>query len=349
MMKRVPVGVVGASGYSGIELLRILLEHPVADLVAVTSRQQAGRGVAEVFPRFAGHPVAQTLEFTSPPVGELGEVPAEVWFLALPHGVAAEYARALLDAGRRVIDLSADFRLRSAETYRAYYGNEHPAPDLLAEAVYGFPEIRGGEIRGARLVASPGCYPTSIILPLRPLLEAGLVDREGIVVASMSGVSGAGRKEALPLLFAECNESVRAYGAPRHRHLAEIEEELSLAAGGAVQIVFTPHLVPVTQGICTTAVGRARPGTKAEAVARALESAYAEAPFVRLLGEGRFPDTRNVVRTNRLDIGWVVDARTGTVQVFSAVDNLWKGAASQAVQSFNLMIDVEESAGLAGF
>lgn len=346
-MKSHPVAVVGASGYSGIELLRILLQHPAVDLRVVTSRQFAGKSVAEVFPRFRGLPAAENLKFTAPTPDELAAGEVETVFLALPHGIAAEHAIPLLAAGKRVIDLSADFRLRSAEVYQEFYDHPHPAPALLDEAVYGLPEIRPEAIRDARLIAAPGCYPTSVLLPLIPLLRAGLVAPEGITVASMSGVSGAGRKESLPLLFAECNESVRAYSVPKHRHLSEIEQELSLAAGSEVIITFVPHLIPVTAGIATTTVAGTGPAFRGlDDVTAALTAAYADCPAVRLLGPNQCPDTRQVTRSRFIDIGWAFDARTGRLILMSAEDNLWKGASSQAVQCFNLACGLAETTGL---
>lgn len=344
-MNRIKVAVVGASGYTGMELLRLLLVHPRVELVAATSRQEAGNRLDRVFPRFGGIPGAE-LEFSEPDPGLIAASGAEAAFLALPHGVAAEIAQALLARGLRVIDLSADFRLEDEAVYEEFYGHVHPAPELLAEAVYGLPEVRAEAIRGARLVASPGCYPTSVLLPLLPLLRENLVDPASIVANSLSGVSGAGRKADLTLLFCECNESVRAYGVPKHRHLSEIEQELSHAAGEKVVISFIPHLIPVTAGIATTTTAMLRPGIEAEAVGRALEAAYGACPFVRLLGRGVCPDTRHVTRTNFIDIGWQHDPRTGRVLLFSAEDNLGKGAGGQAVQSFNLMFGLGETTGL---
>lgn len=228
-MKRTKTAIVGASGYSGMELLRLLLGHPGVELAAVTSRQEAGKPLSAVFPRFAKAPGSE-LEFIQPDPDAIAATGAEAAFLALPHGVAAEIARALLERGLKVIDLSADFRLSDPAVYEEFYGHPHPAPDLLAEAVYGLPELRAAEIKEARLVASPGCYPTSILLPLLPLLREGLIEPSTIVANSMSGVTGAGRKASIPLLFSECNESARAYGVPKHRHLSEIEQELSIAA-----------------------------------------------------------------------------------------------------------------------
>jgi N-acetyl-gamma-glutamyl-phosphate reductase len=344
-MQRIKTAIVGASGYTGQELLRLLLVHPQVELVAATSRQEAGRRLDAVFPRFRKLPGAE-LPFIEPDPDAIAATGARAAFLALPHGVAAEIASALLARGLKVIDLSADFRLHDAAVYEEFYGHPHPAPELLDEAVYGLPEIRPEAIRDARLIASPGCYPTSILLPLIPLLKAGLLEPASIVAHSMSGVSGAGRKADLPLLFCECNESVRAYGIPKHRHLSEIEQELSLAAGETLRITFIPHLVPVNSGIATTVTATLRGGVDPAAVGAALESAYASASFVRLLGQGGCADTKNVTRTNFIDIGWTHDPRTGRIILSSAEDNLGKGAGAQAVQSFNLIFGLPETAGL---
>jgi N-acetyl-gamma-glutamyl-phosphate reductase len=347
-MKSVKTAIVGASGYSGMELLRLLLGHPGVELVAVTSRQEAGKALGEVFPRFRKAPGAD-LTFIEPDPDAIAATGARAAFLALPHGVAAEIARALLARGIKVIDLSADFRLRDAAVYEDFYGHAHPAPDLLGEAVYGLPEIRSSEIRDARLVASPGCYPTSILLPLLPLLREKLIQLETIVANSMSGVSGAGRKPDLTLLFCECNESARAYGVPKHRHLSEIEQELSLAAGEKVLLSFIPHLIPVSAGIVTTTTAKLVAGVDPARVGEALQAAYANQPFVRLLGKGGCADTKNVTRTNFIDIGWQHDPRTGRVILMSAEDNLGKGAGGQAVQSFNLMFGFSGTDGLQNF
>jgi N-acetyl-gamma-glutamyl-phosphate reductase len=347
-MERIKTAIVGASGYTGMELLRLLLVHPHVELVAATSRQEAGKPIEAVFPRFRNAPQA-TLPFIEPDPNAIAATGAKVAFLALPHGVAAEIARALLERGLKVIDLSADFRLRDAAVYEEFYGHVHPAPDLLSEAVYGLPEVRPGEISKARLIASPGCYPTSIILPLLPLLRNKLIDPETIVANSMSGVSGAGKKADTTLLFCECNESVRGYGMPKHRHLSEIEQELSMAAGEKVVISFLPHLIPVTAGIHTTVTAKLLPGSDPAEVGRALEKAYGKSAFVRLLGAGGYPDTKHVTGTNFIDIGWHYDVRTGRLVLLSAEDNLGKGAGSQAVQSFNHLFSFEETAGLQNF
>jgi N-acetyl-gamma-glutamyl-phosphate reductase len=344
-MQRIKTAIVGASGYTGQELLRLLLVHPQVELVAATSRQEAGKPLSTVFPRFRKLPGAE-LPFLEPDPDAIAATGARAAFLALPHGVAADIATALLERGLKVIDLSADFRLGDPAVYEEFYGHPHPAPGLLEEAVYGLPEIRAEAIKAARLIASPGCYPTSILLPLIPLLKAGLIDPATIVANSMSGVSGAGKKADISLLFCECNESVRAYGIPKHRHLSEIEQELSLAAGERVILTFIPHLIPVNSGIATTTTAKLRAGVEPAAVGVALESAYAGAAFVRLLGQGGCADTKNVTRTNFIDIGWTHDARTGRVILTSAEDNLGKGAGSQAVQSFNLIFGLPETAGL---
>jgi len=347
------VAIVGASGYSGEELVRLLLNHPHVELTAVTSRQSAGQTVAQIFPKFASHPKSKLLRFTEPNA-ELLSKQAEIVFLALPHGVAAEFAVPLMQAGCIVIDLSADFRLKSPEVYKEFYAHDHPAPELLAKSVYGLPEIYRAQIRQATLIASPGCYPTSILLPTIPLLQAGLIKPHGIIADSLSGVSGAGRKAELDYLFCECNESVRPYGVPKHRHLSEIEEQLSLAVGTPVVIQFTPHLIPVNRGILTTlylapsehfsdAAGATKFG---EQVAACFAKSYANEPFVRLLEGKALPDTKNVVGTNVCEIAWRLDPRTGRLIVMSAEDNLVKGASGQAVQSMNILCGYPETAGL---
>ncbi|MEQ1841319.1 MAG: N-acetyl-gamma-glutamyl-phosphate reductase [Verrucomicrobiales bacterium] len=349
--ERIKVAVVGASGYTGQELLRLLAMHPAVELVSVTSRQEAGRPLTAVFPRLKGAPSVEGLSFMEPDIAAITATGATVAFLALPHGVASEFAIPLLENGIRIIDLSADFRLRSAAVYREYYGHEHPAPELLKKAVYGLPEFYREEIVAADLVASPGCYPTSILVPLVPLLKAGVISSRGIAVSSLSGVSGAGKKAEASLLFAEVNESLRAYGAPRHRHLSEIEQELAIAAGVDVTISFVPHLMPVTAGILTTIFCEATGdlATLSRRVESALQPCYDGSSFVRLLGEGVFADTKHVVRTNFVDVGWIVDQRAGRLILSSAEDNLGKGAGSQAIQSFNLMNGLPETCGLLNF
>jgi N-acetyl-gamma-glutamyl-phosphate reductase len=340
------VAIVGASGYSGEELVRLLLSHPHVELAAVTSRQYAGQTLAQVFPKFGHHSRARALHFSEPKVDLLARQ-AQVVFLALPHGVAAEYAAPLVELGCQVIDLSADFRVKSPEVYKEFYAHDHPAPELLSQAVYGLPEVYRAEIKKASLVASPGCYPTSILVPLIPLLKAGLIKPAGIIADSLSGVSGAGRKAEVDYLFVECNESVRPYGIPKHRHLSEIEQELSLAAGTPVIIQFTPHLIPVNRGILTTLyLECSKPGLDISSITGQLAAAYGKEPFVRLLEGKALPDTKNVVGTNVIEIACRLDPRTGRLLVISAEDNLVKGASGQAVQSMNLMCGFPETAGL---
>ena len=345
------VAVVGASGYAGEELIDRLLRHDGVEITSLTSRQHIGRKLDEVYPRLRGvrSPAGGSLpEFIAPDVPSIVAGGAKYAFLALPHGLASEFALPLLEAGLRVVDLSADFRLRDAEIYKEFYGHVHPAPALLPDAVYGLPELPGRHerIASARLVAAPGCYPTSILLPLVPLLAAGLLDSRQILVSSMSGVSGAGRKADVDLLFAECNENAKPYGVPKHRHLSEIEQELSLAANEAVTINFCPHLVPITRGILTTIYVTPKVGVDPQAFGQCWQDAYAGQPFVRLLPPGDLPEIRHVVRTNNVDLAWRHDLRTGRCLLFSAEDNIVKGAAGQAIQCFNLMAGFPEDTAL---
>jgi len=320
--------------------------HPLADITCVTSRQYAGKALEEVFPRFKSAPGAD-LTFSEPSAETILSTGAEVAFLALPHGVAAEYAKELIDLDIKVIDLSADFRISDPEVYEAFYNQPHPDTELLKQAVYGLPEIHREKIKSAKLIASPGCYPTSIELPLIPLLESGIISYENIIVNSMSGVSGAGRSANVTFTFCETNESVRAYSVPKHRHLSEIEQELSLAAEREVVISFTPHLVPVNSGICTTTsvplIGNV------DDIDAVFEKKYGDEPFVRLLGQNVCADTKNVTRTNFIDIGWSHDPRTNRIILTSAEDNLGKGAASQSIQSFNIISGYPETTGLSNF
>lgn len=339
------IAVIGASGYSGEELIRLLQRHSGVELVCVTSRQHAGKPLGAVYPKFRGAKYSD-LAFSASEPAAVVATGAKIAFLALPHGLASEFAKPLLDAGVRVIDLSADFRLKSTAVYKDFYGEDHPAPDLLPQSVYGMPELYREKIKQASLVASPGCYPTSIILPLVPLLKAGLIDPASIVVSSMSGVSGAGRKVEVDYLFAECNESVRPYSVPKHRHLSEIEQELGNAADSTVTINFTPHLIPVNRGILSTIYASPTKGTTSEQISAALSESYQGEPFVRLLGEKLLPDIKNVAYTNFIDIAWRHDPRTGRVVLMSAIDNLLKGASGQAVQSLNLLCGLPETLGL---
>ena len=328
-MNKTKVVIVGASGYSGQELIRLLRRHPQVQIVCFTSRQYAGKSVAEIFPRFRGQIDAAFVE------PALDRIAGDVAFLALPHGVAAEFAPALLRKGIRVLDLSADFRLKSPAVYKDFYGHDHPAPELLQESVYGLPELYRDKIRGARLVACPGCYPTSIILAVTPALRRGLVNPTGIIATSLSGVSGAGRKVSDEYLFTECNESARAYGIPKHRHLSEIEQEL-----GTI-LSFAPHLIPLTRGIISTVYMDLAQQIDALVAYREF---YRGEQFVRVTDS--LPDTKNVEMTNFCDLSVRVDQRANKLIVVSAIDNLTKGAAGQAVQCMNIACGYDESTGL---
>jgi len=344
-MKSINAGIVGAAGYSGEELVRLVARHPHAKLTAVTSRTLAGQSVVEVMPRFRGL-VPDALTFTeSNPKTLSARDDLDVVFLALPHGVAAEYAVPLVTAGKKVLDLSADFRLGSTRLYAEYYGQEHPAPELLAEAAYVIPEITPDGWQSARMIACPGCYPTSIITPLVPLLRAGLIESNGIVISAMSGVSGAGKKVAADYLFCERDESAKAYGVPRHRHLSEIEEQLSAAHGGQVVVQFTPHLAPMKRGIAATIVAKAKQAG-IDPIYSAWRGSFSGRPFIGLLPTGQRPDTAHVTGTNRIDLSAAYDERTGNVVITTAEDNLLKGASGQAVQLMNRWLGFPETAGL---
>lgn len=341
------VGIVGASGYTGEELVRVLARHPHVQLSAVCSRTLAGKAVADEIPRLRGIVDAGLLFSASSPA-ECAASDVAVWFLALPHGVAAEYAQPLIAAGKRVLDLSADFRLRDLGLYKKYYGHDHPAPALAAAARYVVPELQLDDTwKQAPLIACPGCYPTSIQVPLVPLLRAGLVKPEPgrLIINSYSGVSGAGKKADVGYLFCERDSSIKAYGIPGHRHIAEIEEQFGVAAGQPVVVQFNPHLAPMHRGIATTIVVPAV-GVTAAQVEAVWQQAYAGRPFVSVLKSGDFPDTAHVANTNRVAMSVVADVRTGNLIITSVIDNLLKGAGGQAVQALNLLMGWSETAGL---
>ncbi len=339
------VAVIGASGYAGEELVRLLLQHPFVELTTVTSRQYAGRSVAEIYPRFAHLPKAQTLAFTELDAATISKA-SDIVFLALPHGVSAEAAVEFVRLGTRIVDLSADFRLRDERVYSEFYGKKHAAPGLLKDAVYGLPELHREKIKKGSLIACPGCYPTSVLLPLAPLLRAHTIDPATMIVASLSGVTGAGRKTEAEYLFAECNESLRPYGIPKHRHLSEIEQEIAALTGKSVSVQFAPHLVPVNRGIVSTIFADLTGEGDAAAIDKIFNDAYGGEPFVRLLGDKNLPDTKNVAGTNFIDLAWRIDPRTNRLIFMSAIDNLTKGTSGQAIQCMNLMRGYEETAGL---
>ncbi|MEO7413733.1 MAG: N-acetyl-gamma-glutamyl-phosphate reductase [Opitutaceae bacterium] len=337
-------GIVGASGYSGEVLVKLLLGHPRVELAAVTSRTHAGKLLSSVIPSVRG--IDRGLKFIDSDPTALAAGDVELFFLALPHGAAATYAKALVAGGKRVIDLSADFRIADLATYQKYYG-EHHAPELLPSARFVLPELTDPAWKKeAKLVAAPGCYPTGILVPLTPLLKAGIVTREHIVANSFSGVSGAGKKIEEAYLYVERTESAKAYGLVKHRHLAEIEEQLALHTGAKTVIQFNPHLAPMRRGIATTITVPAAPGATIETLYATWRSGYGNSPFVQILPSGETPDTAHTVGTNRIDISAVHDPRTGNFVITSAEDNLVKGASGQAIQIMNLWCGFEETAGL---
>jgi len=341
------VGIVGASGYSGEVLVKLLLGHPQVKLTAVTSRQHAGKPVSALIPSLRGTAADQLKFIDSDAKALAARSDIDLWFLALPHGAAADFAKALVPAGRKVIDLSADFRVADLATYEKYYGAHH-APELLPSARFVLPELTDPKWKTElKLAAAPGCYPTSTLVPLTPLLKAGVISREHIVVNSFSGVSGAGKKLEETYLYVERTESAKAYGLTKHRHLAEIEEQLSAAAGARIVLQFNPHLAPMRRGIATTITVPAAKGASIDSLYAAWRTAYAGRPFVAILPSGETPDTAHTVGTNRIDISAVLDARTGNFVITSALDNLVKGASGQAVQIMNLWLGLPESAGLA--
>jgi N-acetyl-gamma-glutamyl-phosphate reductase len=333
------VGVVGGTGYTGVELLRLLLGHPEVALTVITSRGEAGVRVADLFPNLRGW---THLAFTPPDPVALAA--CDLVFFATPNGTAMAMARELLGAGVRIIDLAADFRLRDPSMWEHWYGVPHAAPELLEEAVYGLPEVNRAAIAGARLVANPGCYPTAVQLGFLPLVEAGLVDLDRLVADAKSGVSGAGRKAAVGSLLCEASESLKAYAVPGHRHLPEIRQGLERAAGRPVGLTFVPHLTPMIRGIHATLYGFAAGRDWDPQLV--FESRYREEPFVDVLPSGSHPETRSVRGTNLCRIAVHRPQGGDTVVVLSVIDNLGKGAAAQAVHNMNLMFGLAEARGL---
>ncbi len=342
MVMKIKVGIIGATGYAGAELVRILSAHPGVELTALVSKSYVGQSFAEVYPHLYQHVPQLCRELDEPALAK----ECDVVFTALPHGHAVPVARAVLDAGKKFIDLGADFRFQCPEVYAEWYKLKHEAPDLLAQAVYGLPELHREQIKSASLVGNPGCYPTSVILGLAPLLKSGLVDTDTVVADSKSGVSGAGRGLSLGTHFNEVNENFRAYNVGAHRHTPEIEQELGRLAGQDMVISFTPHLTPMNRGILSTVYAKLTRPMTTEQVRSIYEDFYRSEFFVRLLPPAVLPQTKAVTGSNHCDVAPVVDPRTGRVVVIAAIDNLVKGAAGQAVQNMNLMFGLPESTGL---
>ena len=336
----IKVGIIGGTGYTGVELLRLLSVHPEVQLSVITSRADAGRKVADFFPSLRGF---VDLAFSEPDARQLAG--CDVVFSATPNGVAMTHARVLVDGGVRLIDIAADFRLRDPKLWEKWYGMPHACPELLAEAVYGLPEVNRERIRGARLIANPGCYPTAVQLGLLPLLERGLVDPDHLIADAKSGVSGAGRKAEVHTLYAEVADNFKAYAVGGHRHWPEICQELERASGAPVGLTFVPHLTPMVRGIHATLYGRLKdPRTDLQAV---FEERYRDEPFVDVLAAGSHPDTRSVRASNLCRIAVHRPGGGDTVVVLAVIDNLVKGAAGQAVQNMNIAFGLEETVGLA--
>ena len=334
----IKVGIVGGTGYTGVELLRLLAQHPQAQLVTITSRKEAGMPVADMFPNLRGR---VSLAFEDPATAPLDK--CDVVFFATPNGIAMTQTRALLDAGVKVIDLAADFRISDVPTWEKWYGMAHACPDLVAEAVYGLPEINREKIKGARLIANPGCYPTAVQLGFLPLIEAGVVDTAHLIADAKSGVSGAGRKAEVSTLMAEAADNFKAYGVAGHRHLPEIRQGLARVAGQDVGLTFVPHLTPMIRGIHATLYARLTKEVDLQAV---FENRYRDEAFVDVLPPGTHPETRSVRAANVCRIAVHRPQGGDSVVVLSVIDNLVKGASGQAVQNMNILFELPETLGL---
>jgi N-acetyl-gamma-glutamyl-phosphate reductase len=335
----VKVGIVGGTGYTGVELLRLLASHEEAEVVAITSRAESGRRLDDLYPNLRG---IYDLAFSEPDVQALAA--CDVVFFATPHNVAMNLVPELLAAGARVVDLSADYRIRDADIWSDWYGEPHASPELLPEAVYGLPEVNRAQIADASLVACPGCYPTSVQLGFIPLLARGLVDPAHLIASSASGVSGAGRQAKVDNLLTEAADSFKAYGVAGHRHLPEIEQGLADVAGEPVAVTFVPHLLPMIRGIHSTLFARLK--GEAGDLQELYEQWYADEPFVDVLPPGMLPQTRTVKGANRCQLAVTVPQARDTVVVMATIDNLVKGASGQAIQNMNIMLGLEESMGL---
>lgn len=335
------VGIVGGTGYTGVELLRLLAGHPAVELSVITSRSEAGRMVSELFPNLRRR---VGIRFTAPDAESLQA--CDLVFFATPNGTAMKLVPDLLAAGTRVVDLAADFRIQDIAVWEQWYGMQHACPELVAEAVYGLPEINREQVRSARLVANPGCYPTAVTLGLLPLVKAGLVADSGLIADCKSGVSGAGRGANVAMLMGEVGESFKAYAVPGHRHLPEIVQNLSVAAGRPIELTFVPHLLPMVRGIHATLYGQLR--QEGAELQQLFERHYADEPFVDVLPPGAHPETRSVRGVNDCRIAVHRPQGGATAVVLSVIDNLVKGAAGQALHNMNLMLGLDETTGLGG-
>lgn len=339
MTKKIKVGIVGGTGYTGVELLRLLCVHPAVTITTITSRAEAGLPVAQMYPSLRGY---IDLDFSDPATANLQA--CDIVFFATPNGIAMQQVSALLDSGVRVIDLAADFRIKDIATWEQWYGMTHACPELVEHAVYGLPEVNRAAIQSAQLVANPGCYPTAVQLGFLPLLAAKAVDTSYLIADAKSGVSGAGRKAQVHSLFAESADNFKAYGASGHRHLPEITQGLTQAAGEDVKLTFVPHLTPLIRGIHATLYAKVKTTVDVQAL---FENHYKQEPFVDVLPEGSHPETRSVRGSNMCRIAVHQPQGADVVVILSVIDNLVKGAAGQAVHNMNIMFNLEETQGLA--
>ncbi len=338
----IQVGIIGATGYTGQELIRLLYNHPEVNISLITSQTYEGLPISQVYGNLQDY---NNTVCSNISIQEASKM-CDVLFLALPHGIAShQVTRDVLDQCK-IIDLGADYRIKDKEVYETWYHTSHGSPELIDEAVYGLCEWFRDTIASKRLIANPGCYTTCSILPLAPLLKDGLIDKTSIIIDAKSGVSGAGRKAVTGTLYAECNESVKAYGVTTHRHTPEIEEQLSYFAGSPIIINFTPHLIPMNRGILTTTYANLHQNVNRSDIAASYRRYYGNERFIRLLPYGTFPETRWVKGSNMCDIGFVIDERTGRIILGGAIDNLIKGASGQAIQNMNIIFGLPESTGL---
>ncbi len=334
------VSIIGATGYAGAELIRLVAAHPEAELLHITSESSTGQAIDQLYPHLRG--LEDKVLGSMNQLEELAQ--SDLVFIALPHGHAMTSGKALSEAGVKVIDLGADYRFSDETVYEEWYKVKHTHP--ASGAVYGLTELNRAKVKEAKIVGNPGCYTTASILALAPLVKAGLVETDSLVIDAKSGVSGAGRGFSMNSHFSETWENFKAYNIAGHRHTPEIEQALSLLAGEALTLTFTPHLAPMSRGILSTCYGKLKSGVMPQQITDAFEEMYAAEYFIRLLGLGGYPATKNVRGSNFCDIGWHLDRRTGRVVVVSAIDNLVKGAAGQAVQNMNVMAGFDEKAGL---